>query len=63
MVALWMIGIGDAPERSGEICVAEIFGTNVAAGTARVGMGIHPFEDPLLRDDFAEVELAVDVRD
>ena len=58
MVALWMIGIGDAPERSGEICVAEIFGRNVGPDRARVGMGIHPFEDPALTDDFEEVELA-----
>ncbi len=63
MVALWMIGIGDAPERSGEICVAEIFGRNVRDGRARVGMGIHPFADPALTDDFEEVELELDVRD
>src|SRR4029079_7716194 len=62
MVALWMIGIGDVPERSGEICVAEIFGRNVRDGRARVGMGIHPFGDPALSDDFDEVELAVEVR-
>ena len=63
MVALWMIGIGDAPERFGEICVAEIFGRNVGQTRAAVGMGIHPFEDLALTDDFAEVELAIDVRD
>jgi Glycosyl hydrolases family 16 len=63
MVALWMIGIGDAPERSGEICVAEVFGRNVRDGRARVGMGIHPFEDPALTDDFEEVEIELDVRD
>jgi len=63
MVALWMIGIGDAPDRSGEICVAEIFGRNVRGTRARVGMGIHPFEDPALTDDFEEVELDLDVRD
>ena len=63
MVALWMIGIGDAPERSGEICVAEIFGRNVEPDRARVGMGIHPFEDPALTDEFEEFELQLDARD
>jgi len=63
MVALWMVGIGDEPGRSGEICVAEIFGRNVGADRAAVGMGIHPFADADLSDDFAEVELAIDARD
>jgi hypothetical protein len=63
MVALWMIGIGDAPDRSGEICVAEIFGRNVGTEHAAVGMGVHPFGDPALTDDFQEVELPIDVRD
>lgn len=62
MVALWMIGVGDKPERSGEICVAEIFGRDVGLDRARVGMGIHPFEDPALVDDFIAVDLPIDVR-
>ena len=41
MVALWMIGFEDEPERSGEICIVEIFGRDVAAGPRAVGMGIH----------------------
>lgn len=60
MVAFWMIGYEDAPERSGEICVCEIFGTDVEPETARVGMGVHPFGDPELTDDFARVSLAID---
>jgi hypothetical protein len=60
MVALWMIGFEDAPERSGEICVFEIFGRDVGSGSVRVGMGIHPFGDPRLVDDFEQVELAID---
>lgn len=63
MVALWMIGYEDSPERSGEICVCEIFGRDVGAGTARVGMGIHPWADPALRDDFEQVPVAIDARD
>jgi ribosomal protein S18 acetylase RimI-like enzyme len=61
MAALWMIGFEDVPERSGEICVFEIFGRDVADGTARVGMGVHPWADPALTDDFVQVPLAIDV--
>ena len=30
MVALWLIGYEDEPDRSGEICVCEIFGRDAA---------------------------------
>ena len=40
MVAFWMSGVEDRPERSGEICVAEIFGDAVGDGVAEVGMGV-----------------------
>jgi hypothetical protein len=61
MAALWMIGYEDAPERSAEICIAEIFGRNVTPDSAAIGMGIHPFSDPSIVDDFAEVPVAIDV--
>ena len=60
MVALWMIGFEDQPERSGEICIAEIFGRNMTSDRAAVGMGIHPFGDPTLNDEFAAESLAID---
>lgn len=60
MVALWMIGYEDEPERSAEICVCEIFGRNVTAGTMGVGMGLHPFGDPAIRDEFSVETLALD---
>jgi hypothetical protein len=61
MVALWMIGLEDRPEHSGEICVMEIFGRDVRPDRARVGMGIHAFGDPLLAEDFEAVEVGIDV--
>ena len=61
MVALWMIGFEDEPRRSAEICIFEIFGRDVGEGRARIGMGVHPFHDPAIRDDFERVELAIDV--
>jgi hypothetical protein len=63
MASLWMIGYEDRPERSAEICVFEIFGRNVEAGSAAIGMGVHPFEDPSIEDEFEEVRLPIDVRE
>src|SRR5262245_59648534 len=39
MVALWMIGYEDRPERSAEICIFEIFGRDVRSDATTVGMG------------------------
>jgi hypothetical protein len=63
MVAFWLIGYEDEPTRSAEICICEIFGRDVAADHALVGMGVHPFGDPSIVDDFAAVRLPIDVRD
>lgn len=61
MVALWLIGFEDAPERCGEILVFEIFGEDVGPRSARVGMGVRPFADPDLVDGFEKVALDIDV--
>ena len=63
MVALWMIGYEDEPERSAEICVFEIFGREVDADRAAIGMGVHPFGDGAIVDDFTKEEVAIDVRE
>src|SRR5262249_26430975 len=63
MVALWMIGYEDEPERSAEICVCEIFGRDVGPDRAVVGIGVHPFGDPTIVDDFSRETLAIDARD
>lgn len=64
MVALWLIGFEDSPERSAEICVCEVFGREVASdGSALVGMGVHPFGDASITDDFSKVPVAADVRE
>jgi hypothetical protein len=61
MVAFWMVGLEDRPERSGEICVAEIFGDAVRDGSAAVGMGVHRFRDPALREEWATERFDLDV--
>ena len=63
MVALWMIGYEDEPEHSAEICVCEIFGRDVGRDRAVVGVGVHPFADPLIVDDFSRETVAIDARD
>ena len=61
MVAFWMVGLEDRPERSGEICVAEIFGDAVRDGSAAVGLGVHRFRDPALREEWAAERFDLDV--
>lgn len=63
MGALWMIGYEDSPDRSGEICIAEIFGSEVTPDSALVGMGVHPFGDSALTDEWAKVPVAIDARE
>jgi Glycosyl hydrolases family 16 len=60
MVALWMCGVEDRPERCGEICIAEIFGSDVAAAGVKVGMGIKAFADPLLVEEFSADQYPID---
>jgi hypothetical protein len=61
MVAVWMVGMEDQPNRSGEICVAEIFGEGVAEGSAEIGMGVKAFRDPALVEEFSADRFDVDV--
>jgi len=63
MVALWMIGYEDEPGRSAEICICEIFGRDVKPGSAAIGMGVHPFGDPTIVDEFAAEVVPIDVRE
>jgi hypothetical protein len=64
MAAWWMVGFEDRPERCAEICVFEVFGDAVEPGvSAAVGMGLHPFRDPAITDDFDAPRLAIDVAD
>jgi hypothetical protein len=63
MAALWMVGFEDRPEQSAEICTFEIFGRDVGAGAAAVGMGLHPFGDPSITDDFRRPVLPIDARE
>ncbi|MGO4592277.1 glycoside hydrolase family 16 protein [Leifsonia sp. 2TAF2] len=61
MASLWLVGFEDQPERSGELCVMEVFGRDVHEDGALVGMGFHAFRDPRLAEDFERVPLPIDV--
>jgi hypothetical protein len=61
MVAFWMVGLEDRPERCAEICVAEMFGNAVQPGATAVGTGLHAFRDPAAREDFEAVRLPIDL--
>ncbi|HEU4320439.1 MAG TPA: glycoside hydrolase family 16 protein [Acidimicrobiia bacterium] len=63
MFAFWLSGVEDEAHQSGEICVAEIFGSGIDADTAEVGIGLHSFRDPALREDFHAERLRIDVSD
>jgi hypothetical protein len=65
MAAVWMVGLEDEPARSAEICIFEVFGDALdsegGAPSAAVGMGVHPFRDPAIADEFAAPRVAIDV--
>ena len=57
MASVWMVGLEERPDESGEICVFEVFGDAVDA----IGSGIHPFRDPALTDEFDAPRLDIDI--
>jgi len=65
MAAVWMVGLEDEPARCAEICVFEVFGDAIEAGdggaAAAVGMGVHPFRDPGIVEEFAAERVEIDV--
>jgi hypothetical protein len=60
MAALWLAGFEDEPERAGEICVVEIFGSSVRDGGCEVGVGLKRLRDPHLAEDFDAPRLPLD---
>lgn len=63
VVALWMIGYEDEPQRSAELCIVEIKGWQAKDQEALIGYGIHRFNDPALEEAFYEDQHVIDVTD
>jgi hypothetical protein len=61
MFGVWLAGIEDRPERSGEILIAEVFGDSIDGASAEVGMGIRRVRDPNLAGHFSAPRLDIDV--
>jgi glycosyl hydrolase family 16 len=61
MASVWVVGLEDEPNRSGEICIFEVFGDAVTVDGAAVGMGIHAFRDPALTEEFSAPRMDIDV--
>jgi Glycosyl hydrolases family 16 len=61
MLAVWLVGFEeDAPEQSGEICIAELYGDRIGPGGSAVRLGIKAHHDPRLREDMTDVHLDLD---
>jgi glycosyl hydrolase family 16 len=58
--ALWMIGYEDSPEKSGEIAICELVGSQTTSTSSGVRFGVHPWGDPDLQDEFYEEFLTID---
>jgi beta-glucanase (GH16 family) len=64
MLAIWLVGFEEAaPDQAGEICIAELYGSRIGAGGSSVRTGLKAHGDPRLRDDMADVALALDATD
>jgi hypothetical protein len=59
MFSFWLSGIEDRPDHSGEITVMEVFGS----APRDIGMGIHQFGDPSLREEWEALPLDIDISD
>ena len=61
MVAFWPIGFEADPDDCGELCIAEIFGSDLDDGGGWVGVGVKPQNDPRLREDVEKVRIEGDL--
>jgi Glycosyl hydrolases family 16 len=61
MLAFWLVGFEEqSAEQSGEICVAELFGSAIGPRRSDVRIGVKAHHDPRLRDDMGAVALDLD---
>lgn len=64
MLAFWLVGFEEeSPQQAGEVCVVEIFGHAIEAGSAALNSGLKAHHDPRLTTDMATVRLPIDATD
>lgn len=61
MLAVWLVGFEESsPDDSGEICVAELFGSEISPERSRVRLGVKAINDPRLVTDVVDIDLPMD---
>jgi hypothetical protein len=61
LVAIWLVGHeASDPQDSGEICIAEVFGSTVGPLVSTVRLGVKALNDPRLQTDVSDILLPID---
>jgi Glycosyl hydrolases family 16 len=60
MLGIWLVGFEESPQESGEICVAELFGSARRPHASEVRLGIKAHHDPRLHTDVVDLTLDLD---
>jgi hypothetical protein len=61
MLAIWLVGFEEhSPEDSGEICIAELFGSGSGENRSTVRLGVKAHHDPRLRTDMVDLVFELD---
>ncbi|SMH49305.1 Glycosyl hydrolases family 16 [Rathayibacter oskolensis] len=61
MLAIWLVGVEESgPDDSGEITVAELFGSLRGERRSTVRLGVKAVNDPRLRTDIVDLDLPID---
>jgi hypothetical protein len=64
MLAIWLVGLEEAaPQESGEICIAELFGDAISQKRSQVRLGVKAHHDPRLRTEMIDLVLDLDATD
>jgi len=64
LLAIWLGGFEQSsPEHSGEICIAELFGSGITSHTSSVRLGVKAHTDPQLRTEVIDIDLPIDAAD
>ena len=61
LLAVWLVGLEEtSPQESGEICIAELFGSAIGAKRSQVRLGVKAHHDPRLRTEMIDLVLDLD---